>query len=124
DVVVGSSAGGAVGVYDPSLGRWVWTTSPLGQDAAGVRVSAVVNVNAPGAVVVTATNRQGAQESAVVPWKGSGPVRSLPAQSPGSGSLVPLAGGYVYQRSTIRTNSSFPFSNGPVTPTVIFGATG
>src|SRR5262249_28340797 len=33
DLVVGSKASGQVAVYDPSLSRWVWTTSPLGKKA-------------------------------------------------------------------------------------------
>ena len=49
--------------------------------------------------------------------------RFLPVASPGA-ALVPLGGGYVYQRSTIQDPSSpFPYSNGPTTPTVLLAST-
>ncbi|MDR3633248.1 MAG: FG-GAP repeat protein [Isosphaeraceae bacterium] len=125
DIVVGSNATGQVAVFDPPAGRWVWATSPLGDTAQGIRVAVVSNENAPGSIVVTGTASNGKQEAAIVPWQRTSAVRFLPLDSPGTGTLVPLGGGYVYQRSTVQNpTATFPTSTGPVTPTVIFGATG
>ena len=124
EIVAGSRVSGKMAVFDTSLGRWVWTASPLGNVRGGIRVAAVTGVGTPGSIVVTSASNRRKPAAAVVPWNGSGAVRFLPATSPGAGSLVALGGGYVYQRSTIQDLSSpFPFSDGPITPTVLLAST-
>ncbi len=124
EIVAGSHTSGKVGVYDTSLGRWVWTLSPLGKVSGGVRVAAVSAVGTTGSIVVTTASNKGKSSAELVPWNGSTGVRFKPIASPGAGSLVPLGGGYVYQRSTIQgLGTPFPYSNGPITPTVLLAST-
>ncbi len=125
DLVVGSKASGRVSVYDGALGQWVWTTSPLGKGAQDIRVAVVSGEGNTGAFVATSFTKQGGPRVAVVPYQGVASKDVQLVKSPGAGALVPLGGGYVYQRSTVQNpQSQFPTSNGPVTPTVLFGATG
>jgi len=125
DLVVGSKASGSVSVYDGALGQWVQTSSPLGNGANDIRVAVVSGEGTTGALVATSFSKTEGSSVAVVPYQGeSGKVVKL-AKSPGAGALVLLGGGYVYQRSTVKNpQATFPTSNGPATPTVLFGATG
>jgi cell wall-associated NlpC family hydrolase len=124
EIVAGSQVNGKVAVYDTALGQWVRIVTPLGKVQGGVRVAAVPAVGTSGAVVVTKASNKGKPKAAILPWYASTAVPFLPVALPGAGALVPLGGGYVYQRSTIQNaSSSFPYSNGPVTPTVLLGST-
>jgi cell wall-associated NlpC family hydrolase len=100
------------------------TFKPFTQKNIGARVSVVSNVNQAGSIVVTPVlTGSHPQESVIISastWKGKG---FNPVDSPGEGDLVPLGAGYVYQQSTITNlTSSLPTSDGPVTPSVIFGS--
>jgi hypothetical protein len=128
DIVVGSQANGRVAVYSEELAKWVESISPLGKKAKDVRVTVDSSEGEPGSIVVTGV-RCG-QKAAIVPWQGS--VRKFRLHSsPGSGDLVPLGAGYVYRPHSINTSastaddsSSFQYSDGPATPSVLFAATG
>ena len=98
--------------------------NPLGQTSAGARVAIVASERAPGALVVTPGANSPKVSPVLVSWaKSKTYTFRLPTQIRGSGALVPLGGGWVYQRSTILPDGSFPYSNGPMAPTVLFGST-
>jgi cell wall-associated NlpC family hydrolase len=130
DIVVGSQADGQVAAYSEKTGRWTAAISPLGENAEDVRVSVVSSEGASGSIVMTGIN--GTAQGAIVPWNGKSQTFSLPT-SPGSGELLPLGAGYVYQpgtilpvksKSTAGHSSSFRYSKGPASPVVLFAATG
>jgi len=122
DVVIGSKSDGKVSLYDGASKTWVSYGAPLDTSVSDFRVAAVSNINAPGSVVVTEVAGD-APWAKVIPYNGIVGSPFTPAKSPGAGALVPLGAGYVYQRSTITGSGAFKTSDGPVTPTVIFGAT-
>jgi hypothetical protein len=123
EIVVGSRVNGKVAIYDTAISQVVWTGSPVGSLDGGVRVAAVPAVNQPGAIVVTGASTSGQPVAALVPWGSSSGMQFLPISSPGAGNLIPMGGGYVYQRSTIQAlDTPFPYSNGPTAPTVILGS--
>jgi cell wall-associated NlpC family hydrolase len=128
EIVVGSQANGRVAVIDPKTGAVERSLTPFGKLQVGVRVAVVANEGAPGALVVTTNSSGRTQKAAIVPassWTAQ--AFTLP-KTPGSGALIPLGGGWVYQRDTIQglatsstDESSFPYSSGPAAPTVLFG---
>ncbi|QEH36629.1 Pseudomonalisin precursor [Aquisphaera giovannonii] len=125
DVAVASLADGKVSVYDPSLGQWVATPQPLRARAGTARVTIVESKNAPGALVETGRVGRGPSRAALGMWGDPQVSVATPVVSPGGGDLIPLGAGFVYQRSTLQgLDSSFPYSNGPVTPSVFFASTG
>ena len=123
-IVVGSATQNDVEVLNPSTGKVERKFKPFTEKNIGARVAVVSTVNQAGSIVVTpVTNGSDTRESVIISastWKGKG---FNPVDSPGEGELVPLGAGYVYQRSTITNlTTSLPTSDGPVTPSVIFGS--
>ncbi|MDG3007630.1 FG-GAP-like repeat-containing protein [Paludisphaera mucosa] len=130
DLAMASKADGRVAVYDGALDRWVWTTKPFSARSGTAHVAVVSSENAGGSIVVTGlASRGGASRAAIVSYA-DGKARTFqPAASPGSGTLVPMGAGYVYQRSTLKEKDvdgkeKAATSPGPVTPTVFFASTG
>jgi kumamolisin len=124
DVAVVSEANGTAAVFDGALGRWTWTTSPFHGRPGSTRVAIVSSEGQSGSLVVTGQGARRASLAAITPYATGRPVMFQPVASPGAGALVPLGGGYVYQRSTVADPSSaFPTSPGPITPTVLFAST-
>jgi hypothetical protein len=124
DLVVGSKSSGQTAIYDGARHRWVRIMSPLGKNARDVRVSVVSGEGTAGSVVVTSAPKKRGTRVVIIPYKSPGAHAVRLASSPGPGALVPLGAGYVYQRSTVKdASSTFSTSDGPATPTVIFGAT-
>lgn len=127
ELVVGSR-GGRVSAFDFASKSWSKPLRPLGSrsGAGSVRMAVVSAPDATGALVVTSASATGQGSAVLVPWKTRQAIAFKPVSSPGSGSLVPLGGGWLYPRSSIVTpkgSGSFPYSNGPVAPIVLLGAT-
>jgi hypothetical protein len=126
-LVLGSRNSGEVAVYNFTTGTWK-TFMPLGAQPGGVRVSVVDNEYAPGAIVVTpAAPAAGSTTAAMIwanAWTNGWTTQTFkPIQSPGTGALIPLGGGWVYPRSSISPSAGSLFvSQGPSTPTVILGS--
>lgn len=124
-IVLGSRTNGLVKVLNGSNGSVQRTLRPLGSDDVGVRVAVVTNEYADGALVVTPlVPTAGVPAASIVSATNWKPRDFTPAQSPGTGALVPFGGGWVYPRSSIKDASgSFPYSDGPATPTVFLAST-
>ena len=121
DVAALSLKSGRAAVYDGALERWTWVTPTVKAGPKANRVAIVASENATGSLVLA--NAQG--NGSLVPYATNRPIAFTPVATPGAGGLVPLGGGYVYQRSSIRgVGSSFPTSSDPVTPTILFASTG
>ena len=123
-IVVGSRTHDQVDVLNPSNGSVEQKLQPFVHRKLGSRVSVVAAVNQPGSIVVTPAGRGSTTVSSIIIPASTWTAQAFtPVASPGSGPLVPLGAGYVYQRSTIQNlSSSFPTSDGPATPSVIFGS--
>jgi hypothetical protein len=128
EIVVGSQSDGRVAVIDPKTGAVEESLKPFGKLRVGVRVAAVANEGAPGAVVVTTNSSGKVQKAAIVPASAWTAQSFTLPETPGAGPLIPLGGGWVYQRDTIQglstsstDGSKFPASSGPAAPTVLFG---
>jgi hypothetical protein len=123
-IVVGSRTHDQVDVLNPSNGSVERSLQPFVQRKLGARVSVVAAVNQPGSIVVTPAGAGSNTVSPVIIPASTWTAQSFtPVDSPGAGALVPLGAGYVYQRSVIQNlSSSLPTSDGPATPSVIFGS--
>jgi len=113
---------GKLAALDADLSKWSSSIQPLKKPNSGARVAVVANENAPGALVVTSGGDRN-PTAAVVDWSTQKTQAIKPRKSPGDGAYVPLGGGWVYQRSNIHMDGAFAVSNGPNTPTVLFGST-
>ncbi|WP_165226236.1 protease pro-enzyme activation domain-containing protein [Aquisphaera insulae] len=125
DLAVASQANGQVSVYDTSVAQWLRPTQPLKARAGTARLTIVESTNAPGAIVETGRVGRNQSRAAIQSWGDPHERVFQPAATIGGGDLVPLGAGYVYQRSTLKgLDTPFPYSNGPVTPTILFASTG
>lgn len=124
DIAAINQSNGKVAVFNGSTLKWSSTMNPLGQTSAGARVAIVASEDAPGALVVT-PGAKSPQLSPVLVSRANNKTYKFRILAPikGSGALVPLGGGWVYQPSTIIQSGSFPYSKGPTAPTVLFGST-
>ncbi|WP_165071307.1 protease pro-enzyme activation domain-containing protein [Paludisphaera rhizosphaerae] len=125
DVAAASQADGKVSVYDPTVDQWTWTVHPLKVRSGTARITVVSSENAPGAIVETGRERNSnTSKGSIVVWGDPHEKKFTPAVSPGGGDLVPMGAGFVYQRSTLTgLDGTFPYSEGPVTPTIFFAST-
>jgi hypothetical protein len=123
EIAVGSRTEDQVDLLNAS-GAVLQSLQPLKQANVGALVAIVTAVNEPGALVVTPNTAGTSPGTAVIIPAGTDkPQKIRLSRSPGPGGLVPLGGGYVYQRSTIKhIETSLPISDGPATPTVLFGS--
>lgn len=122
DLAAIDESSGRVTVLDGGSSTWTSSIAPLKRNNSGARVAVVANENAAGALVVTSGGDR-TPTAAIVNWSTGKTQTIKPRSSPGSGALVPLGGGWVYQRSNIKIDGSFAVSDGPNTPTVLFGST-
>jgi hypothetical protein len=124
EIAVGSRTQNQVDLLDPATGSVVKSFQSLAEPHVGARVAIVTAVNQSGALVITPNaSGKSAATAVIIPAQSGTPQTITLPQSPGGGALVAAGGGSVYQRSTIQNlSSSFPTSNGPDTPTVLFGA--
>src|SRR5262249_4507010 len=124
DIAVVSKANGGPAVFDGSLGRWTWTTSPFPSRPGSAHVAIVRSEGESGSPLRTRPGARKASLASVVPYATGQEVMFQPVAWPGAGALVPLGGGYVYQRGSVADRSSvFATSSGPITPTVLFAST-
>ncbi len=125
ELVVGSTVSSVVSIVDPADGAVRKVLHPFKNTKVGVRVALVASGNGAGALVVTPQKSGSTTPAPLLYSLGKWTSKAFaPLTSPGGGQLIPLGGGFVEQRSSIEgLSSSFPYSPGPMTPTVLFAST-